>query len=113
MSSQIPLFIDGPLSVNFSGLTSTGLGFTVTLTCSADSRPRGVFRWFFNNHSSFLEEGSILTMPEETANDGNYICEVWNPVTNITMYTMKDVTFGGLLNDISPLFTFFFLFLMK
>lgn len=35
-------------------------------------------------------------MPEETANDGNYICEVWNPVTNITMYTMKDVTFGGL-----------------
>lgn len=34
-------------------------------------------------------------MLEDEANDGKYICEVWNPVTNITMYTMKDVTFGG------------------
>lgn len=102
MSSKLPLFflsylflIDGPLSVNVSGPMSTWMGFLVTLTCSADSRPDGVFRWFFNNHSSFLEEGSVLTMPEELANDGNYICEVWNPVTNITMYTMKSVTFGG------------------
>lgn len=84
----------GPLSVNVSGPTSTGLGLIVTLTCSADSRPDGVFHWFFNNRSSFLHAGSVLTMLEFEANDGNYICEVWNPVTNITMYTMKDVTFG-------------------
>lgn len=89
-------FIDGPLSVKISDPTPTGLGFTVTLYCSADSRPGGVFRWFFDNRTLFLEDGPVLTMSEEAAKDGNYICEVSNPVTNITMYTMKDVTFGGL-----------------
>lgn len=82
--------------MNISGPTSTALGYIVTLTCSADSRPDGVFHWFFKNRSSFLHAGPVLTMPEVDADDGNYICEVWNPVTNITMYTMKDVTFGGL-----------------
>ncbi|XP_070691302.1 hemicentin-1-like [Pempheris klunzingeri] len=80
----------GPLSVNIFGPDSAKVGSSVSLTCSADSRPNCVFHWFFSNHSSAaVKTGSVITFYAANETEGNYICKARNPVTNITMYQTK------------------------
>lgn len=83
----------GPLSVNISGPDATRVGLSVSLTCSADSRPDCDFYWFLNNQSSAaLKAGPVITFPALKENEGKYICKARNPVTNITMYQTKAFT---------------------
>uniref|UniRef100_A0A672FDD1 Ig-like domain-containing protein n=1 Tax=Salarias fasciatus TaxID=181472 RepID=A0A672FDD1_SALFA len=79
----------GPLKVKISGPDMAHLGPRVTLTCSADSRPECDFYWFFNNRSTPLKHGPVLTFPVSVDSLGKYICQARNPVTNITMYQSK------------------------
>lgn len=88
------VLVDGPLSVNILGPDSAKVDTRVSLVCSADSRPDCDFHWFFNNQSSVLKAGSVLTFPALKKNEGNYICKARNPVTNITLYQTKAFTVG-------------------
>ncbi|XP_041797830.1 carcinoembryonic antigen-related cell adhesion molecule 1 [Chelmon rostratus] len=92
-SPQYKLMVNyGPLSVNILGPDSAKVDTRVSLVCSADSRPDCDFHWFFNNQSSVLKAGSVLTFPALKKNEGNYICKARNPVTNITLYQTKAFT---------------------
>lgn len=96
------MFADGPLSVNIVGPDSAEVGFSVTLTCSADSQPDCDFYWFLNSQSTeVLETGSVLTF--SATKEGKYICKARNTVTNITMYKTKAFTVTGEL-FLSPYF---------
>lgn len=88
------MFVDGPLRVKIFGPDSAEVGYFVSLTCSADSRPDCDFHWFFNNQSTFLKTGSVITFPATKTNEGDYICKARNPVTNITMYQTKAFAIG-------------------
>lgn len=79
----------GPLHMSISGPDSAAVGSSVTLMCSADSWPYCDFHWFLNNQSSVMGSGSVITFPAMKKNEGTYICEARNPVTNITMYQTK------------------------
>ncbi|XP_070767908.1 carcinoembryonic antigen-related cell adhesion molecule 1 [Enoplosus armatus] len=86
----------GPRSVYISGPDSAKVGSSVSLTCSADSRPDCDFYWFLNNQSSGpLKTGSVITFSATEENEGNYICKARNPVTNITVYQTKAFTVTG------------------
>ncbi|XP_035612593.2 hemicentin-1-like isoform X1 [Oncorhynchus keta] len=76
----------GPLSVNISGPVSVVLGsvITVTLKCSADSRPTSDYGWIFNNQS-VLGTGPLMAVIASLENAGDYTCVAKNPVTNISM----------------------------
>ncbi|KAM9353509.1 carcinoembryonic antigen-related cell adhesion molecule 1 [Symphorus nematophorus] len=92
-SHQYMLLVNyGPLRVHISGPDSAKFGYSVSWKCSADSRPDCDFYWFFNNQSSALNNGSVLTFPALKQFEGNYKCKARNPVTNITMYKTKAFT---------------------
>uniref|UniRef100_A0A8C7VX83 Ig-like domain-containing protein n=1 Tax=Oncorhynchus mykiss TaxID=8022 RepID=A0A8C7VX83_ONCMY len=76
----------GPLSVNISGPVSLVVGsvITVTLKCSADSRPTSDYGWIFNNQS-VLGTGPLMAVIASLENAGDYTCVAKNPVTNISM----------------------------
>ncbi|XP_071252858.1 hemicentin-1-like isoform X1 [Salvelinus alpinus] len=76
----------GPLSVNVSGPVSVVIGsvITVTLKCSADSRPTSEYGWIFNNQS-VLGTGPLMAVIASLENAGDYTCVAKNPVTNISM----------------------------
>nr|XP_046157426.1 carcinoembryonic antigen-related cell adhesion molecule 5-like [Oncorhynchus gorbuscha] len=76
----------GPLSVNISGPVSVVVGsvITVTLRCSADSRPTSDYGWIFNNQS-VLGTGPLMAVIASLENAGDYTCVAKNPVTNISM----------------------------
>ncbi|XP_042160882.1 hemicentin-1 isoform X2 [Oncorhynchus tshawytscha] len=76
----------GPLSVNISGPVSVVVGsiITVTLKCSADSRPTSDYGWIFNNQS-VLGTGPLMAVIASLENAGDYTCVAKNPVTNISM----------------------------
>ncbi|XP_060905399.1 hemicentin-1-like [Labrus mixtus] len=82
----------GPLTVTILGLDSTQIGLTAIMKCFADSRPDSEFNWFYNDLSSPLMAGSVLSFPVTNDSDGTYICKARNPVTNITMYRTKEFT---------------------
>ncbi|XP_068426064.1 carcinoembryonic antigen-related cell adhesion molecule 2-like [Clinocottus analis] len=83
----------GPLSVNISGPESSKSDLSVSLTCSADSRPDCDYHWFLNEMSSVVQKtGPVLTFLAIKENEGNYTCKATNPVTNITMYQTKAFT---------------------
>uniref|UniRef100_A0A3Q3LC98 CEA cell adhesion molecule 1 n=1 Tax=Mastacembelus armatus TaxID=205130 RepID=A0A3Q3LC98_9TELE len=84
----------GPLSVNISGPNSAKPGLIVSWTCSATSRPNCYFKWFFNNQSVPLQDGSVIKISAIKDSEGNYTCKAWNPVTNITDYQTKAFTVG-------------------
>ncbi|KAM3873269.1 carcinoembryonic antigen-related cell adhesion molecule 1 [Diretmus argenteus] len=77
----------GPLSVVINGPFSVQLGsvLTVSLSCSADSRPTSEYQWLFNDQPSVVGTSSVLTIWAKKENMGNYTCKATNPVTNITM----------------------------
>ncbi|XP_045556695.1 carcinoembryonic antigen-related cell adhesion molecule 1 isoform X9 [Salmo salar] len=76
----------GPKSVNISGPVSVVIGsvITVTLKCSADSRPTSEYGWKFNNQS-VLGTGPMMAVIASLENAGDYTCVAKNPVTNISM----------------------------
>uniref|UniRef100_A0AAZ3Q0A8 Ig-like domain-containing protein n=1 Tax=Oncorhynchus tshawytscha TaxID=74940 RepID=A0AAZ3Q0A8_ONCTS len=76
----------GPKSVNISGPASVVIGSvtTVTLKCSADSRPISEYGWKFNNQS-VLGTGPMIAVIASLENAGDYTCVAKNPVTNISM----------------------------
>uniref|UniRef100_A0A674CZ43 Hemicentin-1-like n=1 Tax=Salmo trutta TaxID=8032 RepID=A0A674CZ43_SALTR len=76
----------GPKSVNISGPVSVVIGsvITVTLKCSADSRPTSEYGWKFNNQS-VLGTGPMMAVIASLENAGVYTCVAKNPVTNISM----------------------------
>nr|XP_029497698.1 carcinoembryonic antigen-related cell adhesion molecule 5-like [Oncorhynchus nerka] len=76
----------GPKSVNISGPVSVVIGSvaTVTLKCSADSRPISEYGWKFNNQS-VLGTGPMIAVIASLENAGDYTCVAKNPVTNISM----------------------------
>ncbi|CDQ81192.1 unnamed protein product [Oncorhynchus mykiss] len=76
----------GPKSVNISGPVSVVIGSvtTVTLKCSADSRPISEYGWKFNNQSVF-GTGPMIAVIASLENAGDYTCVAKNPVTNISM----------------------------
>ncbi|XP_036825331.1 hemicentin-1 isoform X3 [Oncorhynchus mykiss] len=75
----------GPKSVNISGPVSVVIGSvtTVTLKCSADSRPISEYGWKFNNQSVF-GTGPMIAVIASLENAGDYTCVAKNPVTNIS-----------------------------
>ncbi|XP_065813952.1 hemicentin-1 [Labrus bergylta] len=82
----------GPLTVKILGVNSIQIGLTAIMKCFADSRPDSEFNWFYNDLSSPLMAGSVLSFPVTNDSDGTYICKARNPVTNITMYGTKEFT---------------------
>ncbi|KAM8868915.1 hemicentin-1-like, partial [Spinachia spinachia] len=85
-SAEYNLLVNyGPWNVKISGQDSTKPHLTVSLTCSADSRPDCNFYWFFNQSSAALHTGSVYTFLGTKATEGNYTCKATNPVTNITV----------------------------
>lgn len=88
-------FADGPLKVEISGLYFHPVDLTVSMECSADSRPECDFYWFLDNESSaVIHTGSVITLIATKLSQGNYICVAKNPVTNITMYKTKEYVIG-------------------
>ncbi|XP_028281108.1 carcinoembryonic antigen-related cell adhesion molecule 1 [Parambassis ranga] len=94
MTSQRRLLIVsyGPKSVDIFGPHSANGSSLVSLTCSADAWPKCNFTWFLNDQLIRLKNGAVLTFSATKQNEGNYTCEVWNPVTSITMYQTKTFT---------------------
>ncbi|KAM6994822.1 cell adhesion molecule CEACAM5-like [Tautogolabrus adspersus] len=93
LSNPYALLVNyGPLTMTILGLDSAPVGLTALMKCSADSRPDSEFHWFYNDLSSPLMAGSVLSFPVTNDSDGTYICEARNPVTNITMYQTKEFT---------------------
>lgn len=92
-ANTIFMFADGPLKVTISGPSSGAEGASVTLTCSADSRPEPDFVWFFNNQSTPLHNGSAYNFSAK--NKGKYICKATNPLTNIVFYQSKTFSITG------------------
>lgn len=89
-SPQYMLLVNyGPLNVSISGPDSAQMGVSVNLMCSADSRPESNFYWYLNNHSMPLKNGSVITFTASKQNEGKYMCQATNPVTNITMLQYK------------------------
>uniref|UniRef100_A0A3B4WBF3 Hemicentin-1-like n=2 Tax=Seriola lalandi dorsalis TaxID=1841481 RepID=A0A3B4WBF3_SERLL len=87
------LVMYGPLRVDITGPDSVKPGDSVSLSCTADSRPECDFYWFFDNMSSVvIRTGSVITFPATIENEGNYTCKAMNPVTNITMYKTRAFT---------------------
>ncbi|XP_035479023.1 carcinoembryonic antigen-related cell adhesion molecule 1 [Scophthalmus maximus] len=85
----------GPLKVEISGLYFHPVDLTVSMECSADSRPECDFYWFLDNESSaVIHTGSVITLIATKLSQGNYICVAKNPVTNITMYKTKEYVIG-------------------
>lgn len=82
----------GPLHVTILGPDSAKVGTSVSLRCTADSQPDCDFYWFFNNQSSVLEAGPVVTFRVTKESEGDYKCEASNPVTNITLYQTKAFT---------------------
>lgn len=80
------VFADGPLNVHISGPGSAHMGSTVTLVCSASSRPACDFYWYVNNQAPTLSTGPVITFPASKPHEGNYTCVARNPVTNITLH---------------------------
>ncbi|XP_064802262.1 hemicentin-1-like [Oncorhynchus masou masou] len=76
----------GPKSVNITGPVSVVIGSvtTVTLKCSADSRPISEYGWKFNSQS-VLGTGPMIAVIASLENAGDYTCVAKNPVTNISM----------------------------
>uniref|UniRef100_A0A3Q3XCZ4 Ig-like domain-containing protein n=1 Tax=Mola mola TaxID=94237 RepID=A0A3Q3XCZ4_MOLML len=64
----------GPLSVNIDGPYVAPASSTVSLTCSADSRPDCDFCWYINNQALVLKTGPVITFPATEENVGTYIC---------------------------------------
>ncbi|GAA6229631.1 carcinoembryonic antigen-related cell adhesion molecule 5-like [Lates japonicus] len=86
----------GPLSVTITGPSTGTSGLSVSLRCSADSRPDCDFYWFINNMSSgVIENHAVITFPATKENEGNYICKARNPVTNISLYMTKAFSVTG------------------
>ncbi|XP_058503808.1 carcinoembryonic antigen-related cell adhesion molecule 5-like [Solea solea] len=92
-SQQYKLLVNyGPLSVSITGPSSAKPGVSVSLTCSADSRPDCDFHWLFNYTTQVVKVGSVITFP---ATKVSYTCEARNPVTNITKSkTISFTVFG-------------------
>ncbi|XP_031642389.1 hemicentin-1 isoform X3 [Oncorhynchus kisutch] len=86
----------GPKSVNISGPVSVVIGSvtTVTLKCSADSRPISEYGWKFNNQS-VLGTGPMIAVIASLENAGDYTCVAKNPVTNISMSNTISVDVTG------------------
>uniref|UniRef100_A0A8C2ZKQ0 Ig-like domain-containing protein n=1 Tax=Cyclopterus lumpus TaxID=8103 RepID=A0A8C2ZKQ0_CYCLU len=85
----------GPLKMEISGPDSTQGDVSVSLKCSALSRPYCEFHWFFNMSSVALKTGPLITFLSTKENEGTYTCKATNPVTNITMYQTKTFTVAG------------------
>ncbi|KAM4580567.1 carcinoembryonic antigen-related cell adhesion molecule 1 isoform 2-T2 [Odontesthes bonariensis] len=85
----------GPLSVTISGPEFGKEGTSMSLKCSADSRPECQFHWFLNNQFMILTDGPDVTFVAIQKYIGNYTCQAINPVTNITMYQHKAVTIAA------------------
>ncbi|XP_028326113.1 carcinoembryonic antigen-related cell adhesion molecule 2-like isoform X2 [Gouania willdenowi] len=74
----------GPLDVSISGPKSVNENSSVTLNCSAISRPESTYHWYLDNNSNPISNESVLTFTATDQHKGSYICEARNPVTNIT-----------------------------
>uniref|UniRef100_A0A3Q3AD05 Hemicentin-1-like n=2 Tax=Kryptolebias marmoratus TaxID=37003 RepID=A0A3Q3AD05_KRYMA len=79
----------GPLNMSISGPVSEKQDTSVSLICSADSQPQCDFHWFLNSKSVPVGKGSVFTFLARKGNEGNYICEATNPVTNIALTQSK------------------------
>ncbi|XP_052345997.1 hemicentin-1-like isoform X4 [Oncorhynchus keta] len=76
----------GPLSVNVSGpgLVVIGSVISVSLKCSADSRPTSEYRWKYNNQA-LPATGPLMAVGVSLKNAGIYTCVAKNSLTNISM----------------------------
>ncbi|XP_028326266.1 carcinoembryonic antigen-related cell adhesion molecule 1 [Gouania willdenowi] len=74
----------GPLDVSISGPESAVENSSVTLSCSAVSRPESTYYWYLDDHSNPISNGSVLTFSATDEHEGSYICDARNSVTNIT-----------------------------
>ncbi|KAG7216932.1 hypothetical protein INR49_001586 [Caranx melampygus] len=83
------LVMYGPLHVYITGPDSEKQGVSVSLKCSADSRPDCDFYWFFNDTSEPENTGSVITFTAGEETQGTYTCKAMNRVTNITMFKTK------------------------
>ncbi|KAM9852374.1 cell adhesion molecule CEACAM5-like [Aulostomus maculatus] len=100
-SPQFQLLVNyGPMSINVSGPDSASQASSVTLTCTAPSRPDCDFRWFFNNQPSAVNTGSTITIIASEKTMGNYTCEATNPVTKISMQKSKIFRVSGVAPDL-------------
>uniref|UniRef100_A0A3P9LP04 Ig-like domain-containing protein n=1 Tax=Oryzias latipes TaxID=8090 RepID=A0A3P9LP04_ORYLA len=90
-----PLINYGPMSVTITGPDAGSEGTSVSLKCSAVSRPQCDFQWYFSNQITFVKTGPEITFNVTQMTKGIYMCKATNPVTNISMFQTKAFALGG------------------
>ncbi|KAK2910039.1 carcinoembryonic antigen-related cell adhesion molecule 1 [Channa argus] len=92
-SPQYSLTVNyGPMNMSITGPDSANPGLNVSLNCTAISRPNSEFQWFFSGSSLVIKTGPVITFSATHQKAGNYTCQAWNHVTNITSYKTKTFT---------------------
>ncbi|KAK2844805.1 hypothetical protein Q5P01_011464 [Channa striata] len=82
----------GPMNMSITGPDSAKQGVSVSLNCTALSRPNCEYQWFFNGSSLVIKTGPVIMFSATHQNEGDYTCQASNRVTNITLYKTKTFT---------------------
>ena len=91
-------FPDGPENVQIKGPAEIQFGQTLTLSCSAESRPAASYNWTLNGTLVEGQNSSILTKAINNPEDsGTYTCHAVNFVTDRSSAATHQVSITGKL----------------
>ncbi|XP_039550222.1 carcinoembryonic antigen-related cell adhesion molecule 20-like isoform X3 [Pimephales promelas] len=81
-TAKLPLIINyGPEDVSINGLDVVDLGVSVSLSCSANSKPFASFSWRFNGTDTNVTTDTFTIAETDFKHSGDYECTASNNVT--------------------------------
>ncbi|XP_072910645.1 cell adhesion molecule CEACAM5 isoform X1 [Hemitrygon akajei] len=91
----------GPDRPNITTNTTAYIaGSTITLTCSADSRPAAILKWHFSG--ALRQTGKELVLDNISVNEtGNYTCQAYNNITERFRASTRKITVLELISNVS------------
>ncbi|KAM4652190.1 uncharacterized protein O3C94_014544 [Discoglossus pictus] len=89
----------GPINLSIEGSLNVIASSQLSLQCAVDSVPSPIYRWRHNGSDLNLQQKTLIIKYVKPQDEGNYTCEVYNPVTNHSTVTYVYVIVNGPCNS--------------